>query len=107
MVPLCTENWLRFSAVLDDGAPEVRFERSKLSVIHGIAFLSTTRHLVSAGRATKVRKLIRCLDLEETFYHLCALLLVEPNRRFAQDLPEHEYFESFHQFLVVVFIGEA
>jgi hypothetical protein len=27
IVPLCTENRLRFSARLDDGAPEVRFER--------------------------------------------------------------------------------
>jgi hypothetical protein len=27
MVPLCTENALRFSARLDEGAPEVRFER--------------------------------------------------------------------------------
>jgi hypothetical protein len=28
MVPICTENWLRFSARLDDGALEVRFERA-------------------------------------------------------------------------------
>ena len=28
MVPLCTENWLRFNARLDDGASEVRFERA-------------------------------------------------------------------------------
>jgi hypothetical protein len=29
IVPLCTENWLRFSARLDEGAPEeVRFERA-------------------------------------------------------------------------------
>jgi hypothetical protein len=27
MVPKKTENWLRFSARLDDGAPEVRFDR--------------------------------------------------------------------------------
>jgi hypothetical protein len=27
LVPLCTENWLRFSAVLHDVAPDVRFER--------------------------------------------------------------------------------
>jgi hypothetical protein len=27
IVPLCTENWLRFSARLDDEVPEVRFER--------------------------------------------------------------------------------
>jgi hypothetical protein len=27
MVPVRTENWLRFSARLDDGAPQVRFER--------------------------------------------------------------------------------
>jgi hypothetical protein len=26
MVPLCTENWLRFNASLDDGVSEVRFE---------------------------------------------------------------------------------
>jgi hypothetical protein len=28
IIPLCTENWLRFSAILDEGAPEVRFERA-------------------------------------------------------------------------------
>jgi hypothetical protein len=28
MVPIKTENWLHFSARLDDGVPEVRFERS-------------------------------------------------------------------------------
>jgi hypothetical protein len=28
IVPLCTENWLRFSALLHDGAPEVSFERA-------------------------------------------------------------------------------
>jgi hypothetical protein len=27
IVPLCTENALRFSAILDEGAPEVRFEK--------------------------------------------------------------------------------
>jgi hypothetical protein len=27
IVPLCTENVLRFSVRLDDGAPAVRFER--------------------------------------------------------------------------------
>ena len=27
LVPLCTENVLRFSARLDNGLPEVRFER--------------------------------------------------------------------------------
>jgi hypothetical protein len=27
IVPLCTENWLRFSAVLHDVAPDVRFEK--------------------------------------------------------------------------------
>jgi hypothetical protein len=26
IVPKCTENWLRFSARLDNGTPEVRFE---------------------------------------------------------------------------------
>jgi hypothetical protein len=26
MVPKTTENWLRFSAILDEGAPQVRFE---------------------------------------------------------------------------------
>jgi hypothetical protein len=26
MVPLCTENWMRFSARLDDELPEVRLE---------------------------------------------------------------------------------
>ena len=30
-VPLCTENALRFSARLDDGSPEVRFECSALT----------------------------------------------------------------------------
>jgi hypothetical protein len=28
IVPVCTENWLRFSARLDDSAPEVSFERA-------------------------------------------------------------------------------
>jgi hypothetical protein len=31
IVPLCTENWLRFSARLDEGAPEVSFERVSVS----------------------------------------------------------------------------
>jgi hypothetical protein len=33
IVPLCTENALRFSARLDDGSPEVRFECSALTRI--------------------------------------------------------------------------
>ena len=32
IVPLCTENWLRFTARLDDEAPEVRFERTGLGL---------------------------------------------------------------------------
>ena len=32
MVPICTQNWLRFTARLDDEAPEVRFERTGLGL---------------------------------------------------------------------------
>jgi hypothetical protein len=28
LLPICTENWLRFTARLGDEAPEVRFERT-------------------------------------------------------------------------------
>jgi hypothetical protein len=28
LVPICTENWLRFGVRLDDEAPEVSFERA-------------------------------------------------------------------------------
>jgi hypothetical protein len=28
IVPKCTESWLRFTATLDEGDPELRFERA-------------------------------------------------------------------------------
>jgi hypothetical protein len=59
MVPKKTENWLRFSARMHDGASEVRFERAVwgYSVSHEIARLFRVPHRVITATASTVRKL--------------------------------------------------